>query len=190
MTVRLRLVILLATAALLASAASGCGTSGGDYGGEHPDYSALADAPKPLADIYAQANELLDGGTSAYERRIASLKGYPVVANVWGSWCGPCRLEFPHLQEMAARYGNRVAFLGIDSQDSDDTAATFLEEAPVPYPSYTDPDEEIANSLDARGLPNTAFYDRSGELVYLKIGQYSDAAALEADIRRYALESG
>lgn len=192
MTARLRLATLLGTAALLASAASGCGgSSGGDYGGEHPDYAtALAGAPAPLAALHAQADELLPGGLPAYERRIASLKGYPVVVNLWASWCGPCRLEFPMFQKLGARYGKRVAFLGIDSQDSDDTAATFLEEAPVPYPSYTDPDEEIANSLEARGLPNTAFYDRSGELVYLKIGPYSEDSELEADLRRYALESG
>ena len=74
-----------------------------------------------------------------------SLRGYPVVVNVWASWCGPCRFEFPHFQRAAAAYGKRVAFLGIDSQDSDDAAATFLREEPVPYPSYTDPDEEIAD---------------------------------------------
>jgi len=188
MAARSRLALLLGAAALLASIWSGCGSSGGDYGGEHPDYaSALAGAPAPLAALHTQGNELLPGGGAAYERRIAGLKGYPIVVNVWASWCGPCRLEFPILQKLAARYGKRVAFLGVDSQDSDDTAATFLEEAPVPYPSYTDPDQEITSSLKARGLPNTAFYDRSGNLVYLKIGQYDDAAEFEADLRRYAL---
>jgi thiol-disulfide isomerase/thioredoxin len=189
MAARSRLALLLGAAALLASILSSCGgSSGGDYGGEHPDYaSALAGAPAPLAALHAQADELLPGGTAAYERRIAALRGYPVVTNVWASWCGPCRLEFPILQKLAARYGKRVAFLGVDSQDSDDTAAGFLEEAPVPYPSYTDPDQEIAGSLNTRGLPNTAFYDRSGKLVYLKIGPYDDDAELEADLRRYAL---
>jgi cytochrome c biogenesis protein CcmG, thiol:disulfide interchange protein DsbE len=189
---RFRLALALVAAALLASVGAGCGGSaGGDYGGEHPDYaSALAGAPAPLAALHDQADELLPGGIAAYERRIAALRGYPVVVNVWASWCGPCRLEFPLLQKLSARYGKRVAFLGVDSQDSDDTAATFLEEAPVPYPSYTDPDQEIASSLKTRGLPNTAFYDRSGELAYLKIGPYRDASELEADLRRHALESG
>lgn len=191
MTARYRSAILLGAATLLACL-GGCGSSsGGDYGGEHPDYaSALAGSPPPLAALHAQANELLPGGTAAYEHRIAALRGYPVVTNVWASWCGPCRLEFPVLQKLAARYGKRVAFLGVNSQDSDDTAAQFLEEAPVPYPSYTDPDQEIASALKTRGLPDTAFYDRSGEVVYLKIGPYDDPAELEADVRRYALQSG
>ncbi len=185
--------IALIAAALPALAMGGCGSSGqGDNGGAHPDYGrALAGAPAPLAGLHAQANELLPGGTDAYEKRIAALKGYSIVANVWASWCGPCRFEFPVLQKLSARYGKRVAFVGIDSQDSADDAATFLEESPVPYPSYSDPDEEIADSLGASlGLPDTAFYDRAGELVYLKQGPYADDSELEADVRRYALKGG
>jgi cytochrome c biogenesis protein CcmG, thiol:disulfide interchange protein DsbE len=174
---------------LLTAGVGGCGSSqGGDYGGEHPDYGkALAASPAPLAALHRQANELLPGGRNAYEDRIAALRGYSMVVNVWASWCGPCRFEFPHFQRAAAHYGKRVAFLGIDKQDSDDAAATFLAQAPVPYPSYTDPDEEIADSIGASfGLPDTAFYDRRGELVYLKQGPYDDYAELKADIERFA----
>lgn len=168
----------------------GCGSSqGGDYGGQHPDYAkALAGSPAPLAALHRQADRLLPGGKDAYEGRIAALRGYPAVVNVWASWCGPCRFEFPHFQHAAADYGKRVAFLGVDTQDSDDAASTFLEEAPVPYPSYTDPDKEIGEAIGASlGLPDTAFYDRHGKLVYLKQGPYSDEAELRADIERYAL---
>jgi cytochrome c biogenesis protein CcmG, thiol:disulfide interchange protein DsbE len=176
--------------AALALALAGCGSSqGGDYGGEHPDYAAaLAGSPPALAALHRQANELLPGGRDAYEARIATLRGHPAVVNVWASWCGPCRFEFPHFQQAAADYGKRVAFLGIDTQDSDDAASTFLEEAPVPYPSYTDPGKDIDNAIGASlGLPDTAFYDRRGKLVYLKQGPYDDEAELRADIERYAL---
>jgi thiol-disulfide isomerase/thioredoxin len=171
--------------------AAGCGSGGssGDYGGAHPDYEkALAGAPPPLAALHREGNELLDGGRDAYEKRIEALRGYPVVVNVWASWCGPCRFEFSSLQRMSAKYGKRVAFLGVDSQDSDDAARTFLSEAPVPYPSYSDPDEDIKESLGGpRGLPDTAFYNREGELVFLKQGQYADESDLQADIERCAL---
>ena len=188
-----QLAIGLALAAVAALSAAGCGSGGGgDYGGQHPDYAkALAGSPASLAALHEQANQLLPGGLSAYERRLDSLKGYPVVVNVWASWCGPCRFEFPTLQKLSAAYGKRVAFLGVDSQDSDDAAKTFLEEAPVPYPSYTDPDQDIGNQIGASlGLPDTAYYDRQGELVYLKQGPYTDHADLQADVERYALGAG
>jgi len=187
------LLAALSMLTLLGLFLAGCGSSESDTGGgEPPDYErALAGAPAPLAALHEQAGALLPGGTAAYERRIAALKGYPVVVNVWASWCGPCRFEFPVLQKLSARYGKRVAFLGIDSQDDADAAATFLREEPVPYPSYSDPDEEIADSIGASlGLPDTAFYDGEGELVYLKQGPYAEDAELEADVRRYALQGG
>jgi cytochrome c biogenesis protein CcmG, thiol:disulfide interchange protein DsbE len=191
--VHLTISLALGAVAALALLGGGCGSSeDGDYGGVHPDYAkALAGSPPPLAAIHRQADQLLSGGKDAYEGRIAALRGYPAVVNVWASWCGPCRFEFPHFQRAAADYGKRVAFLGVDSQDSDDAASTFLEEAPVPYPSYTDPDEDIRNSLGATlGLPDTAFYDRGGKLVYLKQGPYDDEAELRADVERYALGGG
>ncbi len=186
------LPIALLAAAILALAASGCGSGGGgDYGGKHPDYAkALAGSPQPLAALHSQADHLLGGGPTAFEKRIASLEGYPIVVNVWASWCGPCRFEFPTLQKLAAVHGKQVAFLGVNSQDSDDAARTFLAEAPVPYPSYTDPDKKITDSLGATlGLPDTAFYSRTGKLVYLKQGPYTNASDLQADVRRYALGS-
>ena len=173
------------TAALLGG---GCGTSAESGGGSHPDYAkALAGSPPPLAALYKQANDLLPGGEEAFEKRLAQLHGYPVVVNVWASWCGPCRQEFPVLQKLSARYGSRVAFLGLNSEDSDDAAATFLREEPVPYPSYTDPHKEVAGSIGVVGFPDTAFYDKSGKLVYLKQGPYRDDSELEADVRRYAV---
>jgi len=183
--------LILAVAAALGAAGCG-GAQGGDYGGEHPDYAtALAGSPAPLAALHRQANELLPGGKEAYARRIDALAGYPIVVNVWASWCGPCRFEFPTLQKLSAKYGKRVAFLGVDKQDSDNAAKTFLEEAPVPYPSYTDPDAAIAEEIGAAlGQPDTAFYDRRGELVYLKQGPYSEDSELRADIERYALGEG
>jgi cytochrome c biogenesis protein CcmG/thiol:disulfide interchange protein DsbE len=184
--------LALATAAAALVLAAGCGSaSGGDYGGKHPDYAtALTGSPPPLAALHRQGNELLSGGVAAFKKRIAALRGYPVVVNVWASWCGPCRFEFPTMQKAASRHGKRVAFLGVNTQDSNDAAETFLGEAPVPYPSYTDPDQEIARSMGADvGLPDTAFYDRKGELTQLKQGPYTDLSELQADIERYALGS-
>lgn len=177
---------------LLANLTAGCGSSelSHDYGGWHPDYAkALAGSPPPLAALHAQADELLPGGLEAYEKRIAALKGFPVVVNLWASWCDPCRAEFPSLQRLSARYGREVAFLGVNNEDEAAGAKTFLGEAPLSYPSYSDPDNEIGASLKKLGLPNTAFYGPDGELCYMKYGQYGSQADLAADIHRYALGS-
>ena len=148
---RLRLSCSLMTAAALALAVGACGSgSGGEAQGRPPDYQrALAGASPPLASLYRQANRLLPGGVDAFDARLSGLRGHPVVVNKWASWCGPCHEEFPWFQDLSARLGKRVAFLGVDSNDSSAAARTFLREFPVPYPSYSDPGQEIARAIRA-----------------------------------------
>jgi cytochrome c biogenesis protein CcmG/thiol:disulfide interchange protein DsbE len=169
------------------------GNDGGDEGNPESALTLeeatapLEDGPPELVSLREEANQLLPGGVDAVEERLAALEGHPVVINKWASWCGPCRFEFPFFQQQAIARADQVAFLGIDSDDSDDAARTFLEELPLPYPSYADPETEIAESLDAhREFPATVFIDSSGEQVYVKRGGYASEKDLIADISRYA----
>ena len=147
----------------------------------------LAGSPPPLAALHAQADALLPGGPAAFAARLHALRGYPVVVNKWASWCGPCQSEFPVFQQVAARLGRRVAFLGIDGRDHDSAAASFLKRFPVSYPSYTDPGEDIARGLQAATyFPETLFFTANGKMSYLHAGPYASAADLERDVRRYA----
>jgi cytochrome c biogenesis protein CcmG, thiol:disulfide interchange protein DsbE len=146
----------------------------------------LDGAPPALASLHGQANELLDGGLKAFNKRMDTLEGTPIVINKWASWCHPCIAEFPIFQQVATARGRSVAFVGINGSDSTDPARRFLEEHPVPYPSYVDPDEEIAQAIKAaKNYPITVFVNAEGE-VTIKQGTYRDQAALEADIDRYA----
>jgi thiol-disulfide isomerase/thioredoxin len=139
-----------------------------------------------LAALHRQANQLLFGGKPAFSARLASLRGYPVVVNKWGSWCGPCRGEFPAFQRASLQLGKKVAFLGLDGNDNNDDARKFLKSYPVSYPSYSDPDVSIAASIRAAiAFPTTVFFDRRGKLVYSHPGPYAKAADLVTDIRRY-----
>src|SRR4051812_7035284 len=110
---------------------------------------ALAGAPAPLASLHRQSNMILGGGKDAFDARIASLKGYPVVVNKWASWCGPCRFEFPSFQSLGVKYGKQAAFVGLNSGDNKGDAAKFIAKFPVSYPSYEDTDEKIARSIRA-----------------------------------------
>ena len=80
-----------------------------------------------------------------------------------------------------------MAFLGVDAQDVESDAREFLREEPIPYPSYSDPDQEIAGLFNGKvSFPATAFYDAKGKLVYLKQGGYASESKLSEDIGRYA----
>jgi cytochrome c biogenesis protein CcmG, thiol:disulfide interchange protein DsbE len=173
----------------LVSVATGCGSSRPDSAApsEAATRAALKGAPAPLAAVHAQANELLDGGADAFKERLAELKGYPIVVNKWGSWCGPCIEEFPTFQRQALKHGKRVAFLGVDVEESKAEARELLDEFPVSYPSYWDPRLNVSAVFNGTvGTPTTAFYDSKGKVAYLHQGPYLEEKDLAADIRRYA----
>jgi len=174
-------------ACTLALALGGCGEDeAGNPESAAVDYErALAEAPPKLAALYEQGDALIPGGLSAYEETLAEIRGTPAVVNVWASWCGPCRFEFPFFQQVAADQGDEIAFLGVLTDDSEEAAEDFLERLPLPYPSVDDPDQAIMRELGGRGPPITAFYDAGGELEYVHHGPYQSAADLEADIDRY-----
>lgn len=187
---RAALGAIMLVAALALSACGGSDDAGNPDSrlSEAEATAPLEDAPAPLAAIRSEANELLGGGTEAFERRIEELRGFPIVVNKWASWCGPCRLEFPWFQSLAEDRGREIAFLGVDSNDSESTARQFLGELPLPYPSYSDPGLEIAGELGGppQAFPATAFYDRSGELVSTRPGVYPNEQELIADVERYS----
>jgi cytochrome c biogenesis protein CcmG, thiol:disulfide interchange protein DsbE len=146
----------------------------------------LATAPAPLASLYRQPSAILEGGKAAFEKRIDSLAGHAAVVNKWASWCRPCRAEFPVLQQVATERGREIAFLGINGADKRPAAERFLADHPLPYPSYEDPGEDIAQGRRAaKYFPVTLFIDKRGKTVFTHAGEYTSAADLNADIDKY-----
>jgi thiol-disulfide isomerase/thioredoxin len=180
---------LLPLAALALSACGGESDGGGAQPPADPAPAASAKGlPKPLAENRAEANQIIDGGTEALDAKLAELEGHPVVVNQWGSWCPPCRAEFPFFAESADAHADEVAFLGVDIQDDRAAAEAFLDELPVPYPSIYDQDAEAVASIGwTQVSPTTWFFDERGEVVHQRPGAYPDRAALEADIQRFLL---
>ena len=145
------------------------------------------DEPAPSPDPSPTPATFLDGGRDAFEKRIASERGTPVVVNKWASWCGPCRFEFPFFQSQQKKRDGKIVFLGVNSNDNQGDAEDFLADYPVDFPHFKDPDLEVAASFNAvQAFPATAFYDSKGELAYVHQGGYSDESKLAADIDRYA----
>ena len=188
-----RALFLLAAAALAAVIVIGLTQAGGSTGtasGGRFDLATakrqLQGAPAPLAALHDQSNQLLDGGTSAFDNRLAALRGHPVVINKWASWCGPCRAELPILQQVSTEHGKQIAFVGVNARDKRPAAEQFAAQFPVPYPSYEDPGEKIASRLKApANFPVTVFLDSSGKTVFIHQGGYRSAADLNADIEKY-----
>jgi len=115
-------------------------------------------------------------GVSAqgFQDMIVGARGRPVVVNIWASWCGPCRTEAPLLERAHARYGDDVAFLGVNSQDSGDAARAFLRRYGITYPNVDDADGGVGELLSMRGLPTTYVFDRRGQITAVVLGGISE----------------
>jgi cytochrome c biogenesis protein CcmG/thiol:disulfide interchange protein DsbE len=146
---------------------------------------AFEGSPAPLAKLHGQKDRIIGGSQKALHQTIRDLRGYPVVVNLWASWCTPCRSEFPIFQTTAVDYGKRVGFLGVLIQDKRPSAERFLREYPLTYPSIDDPGRDVFDDLKAAGVPTTAFFDRKGKLAFLHQGVYRKKEDLHQDIRQY-----
>lgn len=102
---------------------------------------------------------------------LADYKGKVIVLNVWGSWCGPCRLEakyFAQVSEETADQG--VQFVGINTRDTvRDKAINFEKDYGVEYPSFYDPIGKLIlrfpkGTLNPQAIPSTVVIDRDGKI--------------------------
>ena len=104
-----------------------------------------------------------------------------VLINLWTSWCHPCKMEYPYLNEAYEKYGDRVAFIGmtIDSEDTWDILREMKEEYAMAYPVARESVTGILNYLGGRmGTPNTIIVDRFGNIVYIQVGAFADSNQL------------
>jgi thiol-disulfide isomerase/thioredoxin len=127
----------------------------------------------------------LDGN----EVDLADLRGKPVVVNVWASWCGPCIVEQPDLNEAASELGEDVTFLGLNIRDaSQGDAAAFTRTLDVDYPSVYSPDGSallpFAGTLTPRSIPSTVVLDAEGRVAASVQGRIPTPQTLVSIVER------
>jgi cytochrome oxidase Cu insertion factor (SCO1/SenC/PrrC family)/thiol-disulfide isomerase/thioredoxin len=151
----------------------------------------LAGSPAPLAALHRQAGQLLPSSDSL-AARLRALRGYPIVLNVWASWCPGCQAEYPYFAAASIHYGRQVAFLGVDASDDDSSGSAqgYLSSHPLSYPSFQIGTAELDSITGGGifGLPTTFFIDRAGRIVCrARTGQYDSEGALDGDIQNCAI---
>jgi cytochrome c biogenesis protein CcmG/thiol:disulfide interchange protein DsbE len=106
---------------------------------------------------------LFDG--SNFTLSSALKTGKPVVVNFWASWCGPCADEAPVLQSAARRYGDSITFVGVDVEDIDSDAQSFLRKYGITYLNGSGNAGPISVQYGMRGVPETYFIAPNGQLI-------------------------
>lgn len=120
-----------------------------------------------------------------------SLRGKIVVLNFWASWCDPCELEAPVLEEVAQRYraSKDVVVLGVDVQDLRGKALGFVKRNGLTYPSLRDGTDGAQHSYEVPALPETFVIDRQGRVALKVAGQLTETAQLTNAIGQLQAEA-
>ena len=141
------------------------------------------------SDVMAEAQNLapdfsmfdIDGN----EIKLSDFRGKPVILNFWASWCGPCKMEMPDFDEKHQAYGDQIHFLMVNltdgSQETVETASTFIAEQGYSFPVYFDTDRSGAIAYGVSAVPVTYFIDEEGFFVTYQPGMLS-AEALQKGI--------
>ncbi len=112
------------------------------------------------------------------------LRGNVVYLDFWASWCGPCRLSFPQLEQLRQELGPQgFEVLAVNVDEFEPDALEFLEDVPVSYPVVRDATGETPRSYGVPGMPTGFLIDRSGSVRLIHQGyRKSDGAALRSAI--------
>lgn len=101
-----------------------------------------------------------------------ALLGKPYVLNVWGTWCGACRVE--HESLMAIQQLGQVPIIGLNWRDDEDLALSWLSQLGNPYEEIAvDKQGRLAIDLGVYGAPETFLIDAKGIIVHKHIGPLS-----------------
>ena len=104
--------------------------------------------------------------------RLSDFRGRPLLVNFWATWCGPCVVEMPSLDALAAREGERFTVLALSQDMNGRQKVTdfFAERDFTRLEPYLDPDMDIMMSLGIETLPTTILYDSEGVEVWRMTG--------------------
>jgi cytochrome c biogenesis protein CcmG, thiol:disulfide interchange protein DsbE len=123
----------------------------------------------------------LDGESGA---QLEALRG-PMVINVWGSWCGPCKEEIPIFRSFYEKAKGSVQLIGVNVEEASiEDGRDFVEHNGILWPNLYDPDGR-SRKYFGMGVPVTWFIAADGSVTGKKIGVITDEEELIALTEKY-----
>ena len=98
-------------------------------------------------------------------KTLADYRGNVVLVNIWATWCAPCRIEMPSIQQLHESYGAKglkIVAVSIDEPGNADAIREFGKELGLTFEILYDASGAIRNDYQAAGVPETFVLGRDG----------------------------
>ena len=112
-------------------------------------------------------------------------QGFIVLIDFWASWCAPCRVSLPLLDELRSRYQHKgFEVISINLNPNPNDAVKFLKRYPVNYPVVFDGSKTVSKQFHLKSIPSSYLMNQNGEVVFSQQGfNRSDIQLIESQIQ-------
>ena len=117
-------------------------------------------------------------------RTQADFAGKYVVYDFWATWCPDCRADIPAMKDLYAKYGDKVAFVGISFDTDPEKLDTFVAENGIGWTQLSDfvtkKESKVAEDFRVKWIPSMYLVDPDGKVMLGTVMVSKLALALEA----------
>jgi len=132
------------------------------------DYSPESDNPKPA--IGSVSLDFKLHSILGEEVILSQFRGSPVLINFWATWCQPCQIEMPYIQNRFDQFSPNLVVLAVNFDEPVSTVQKFVKEQVLTFDVLLDTGGRIQELYQIRGYPTTYFVDAEGIIRVIHIG--------------------
>lgn len=110
------------------------------------------------------------------EISLSDYQGKKVFINFWATWCGNCKVEMPHIQQLSEEYKDEVVVLAVNVGESKELVQEYIEDNDFTFEVVLDGDSIVSQKYGVTGFPTSVLMDENGNPVYGQVGrmEYED----------------
>jgi cytochrome c biogenesis protein CcmG, thiol:disulfide interchange protein DsbE len=106
-----------------------------------------------------------------------------VLIDFWATWCGPCRQSIPHLNELSAKYKDRLVVIGISDESAEKVRA--MKSPAIDYAVGVDPLGKTMKTVEVTGIPHSMLIDPHGIVRFEGMPPYLTEEVLDRLLAKY-----